>query len=390
MRSLTLVFLSLAACVFGQTNPVEFEGRPGILVANDKLELTILVQGGSLASLVLRDDPERLSPLWNPIRMAREADMKPPAGFSVGHFVCVDGFGPVSPEEQAVGMPGHGEAHTLPWEVQASGRQGAAASVTFRVELPLVQEVFTRAIRMIDGENVVYVESELENLLAFDRPVCWAEHATIGSPFLEPVKTVVDMSAQRSKTRAHPPRAGAMPRRLASFQDFAWPMAPAMDGSQVDLRSAPANPRSTDHTASLVDTDRELGFVTALHKEKGLLLGYVFRREEYPWVQNWENYPPTLKMARGLEFSTQPFDVPRREVIQFHSMFGAPAYRWLPAKKKIRSRFLIFYTRVPEGFERVDDVKLDSGRLIIEDRGAGKVVETPASEASRIAERPAP
>jgi hypothetical protein len=61
-------------------------------------------------------------------------------------------------------------------------------------------------------------------------------------------------------------------------------------------------------------------------------------------------YPPTRKMARGLEFGTQPFDVPRREVITAGPMFGTPKYRWLPAKSKIKTRFLLFYAPVPEGF----------------------------------------
>jgi hypothetical protein len=96
-------------------------------------------------------------------------------------------------------------------------------------------------------------------------------------------------------------------------------------------------------------------------------------------VQCWDDYPPNLKMARGMEFSTQPFDVPRREVIDANSMFGAPVYRWLPAKSKIESRFLLFYTRVPEGFHKVDDVRLEGGRLVVEDRQAAKQVTLEAS-----------
>src|SRR5262249_42613779 len=194
---------------FAQT-PTVFEGRQGLLLSNDKLELTILLQGGAFANLVLRDDPEKLSPLWNPARMAREAGQKPPSGFALGHFVCVDGFGPVSREEQAAGMPGHGEAHAQPWQMRSSEKKGGAATLVFSTRLPLVEEQFTRAVRLVDGENVVYVESELENLLAFDRPVCWAEHGTIGSPFLEPGKTVVDMSASRAKTRPHSPKSGPL------------------------------------------------------------------------------------------------------------------------------------------------------------------------------------
>src|SRR5437867_163358 len=69
-----------------------FEERPGLVLANDRLELTVLTQGATLGNLVLRDDPEQLSPLWNPIRMAREAGRRA-TGAGMGHFVCVDGFG---------------------------------------------------------------------------------------------------------------------------------------------------------------------------------------------------------------------------------------------------------------------------------------------------------
>ena len=84
-------------------------------------------------------------------------------------------------------------------------------------------------------------------------------------------------------------------------------------------------------------------------------------------------------MARGLEFGTQPFDLPRREVIQTGSLFDTPVYRWLPAKSKIRTSFILFYTRAPEGFARVDDVSLEQGKLVIEDRGAGRRITLDAS-----------
>ena len=110
-----------------------------------------------------------------------------------------------------------------------------------------------------------------------------------------------------------------------------------------------------------------------------MLLGYLFKPEEYPWTQNWEHYPASKKLARGLEFSTQPYDVPRREVVQLNSMFGAPVYRWLPARTKIGSRFLMFYTRTPDNFRKVDDVRLENGKIIIEDRKTKQQVTLTAS-----------
>jgi hypothetical protein len=252
--------------------------------------------------------------------------------------------------------------------------------LTLTAKLPLVQEQISRTMRIIDGENVVYVETQLESLLGFDRPVCWAEHATIGSPFLEPGVTVVDMSAKRAKTRSYDPQENAgLPHRLPPGVDFTWPHAPAVDGKKIDLRAAPSPPNSGDHTACLMDPSRKWVFVTALHPGRRLLLGYVFKPQEYAWTQNWEYYPPTLKLARGMEFSTMPFDVPRREAVQQNSMFETPLFRWLPAKSKIETKFLMFFTRVPDGFRKVDDVRLDNGVLTIEDRKANLSVTLRAS-----------
>jgi hypothetical protein len=382
MRSTVIALVALAWTASAQTpeflRKATFEDRPALIISNDKMELTILTTGGSLANLVLADDPEKLSPFWNPVRMAREAGQPPNNSPAMGHFVCVDGFGPVSDAEKAAGLPGHGEAHTVPWEVTFSGKLASISTVAFKAELPIVQETFTRTFRMVDGENVIHVQSQLESHLGFDRPVNWAEHATIGSPFLAPEVTVVDLSGRQGRTLKHPAKQ-ALPLRLASFQDFQWPMAPQTSGGNVDLRAVPASPNSLDHITCLLDPTRRLVWVTAINTAKQLIIGYVFKRNEYPWLQDWEFYPANLKMARGMEFGTQPFDVPRREAIQTNSMFETLTYRWLPAKSKIETTFLLFYAKTPEGFRKVDEVKLDGGKLIVEDRQNGKRIELQAS-----------
>ena len=360
-------------------DPVLFEGLPGVVFSNDKMAVTVLPEGGAMAQIALADDAEKMNPLWNPIRMAREAGLNRPANFYRGHFVCVDGFGPVSPEERSAGLPMHGEAHTLPWQLDSYQRQSGSLSARFSVTLPLSHERLTRTFRMVDGENIIWVESELENLLAFDRPAFWGEHATIGAPFLEPGTVVVDMPAERAKTKAYPPQAASGNRQLQSFTDFTWPLAPTRDGQLFDFRSAPITLGSTDHATTLLDPSRRLAFVTALHVERRLLIGWVFIREEFPWVQTWLSYPAPGRMTRGLEFSTQPFDLPRAEVLRAGPLFNTPVFRILPAKSKIASTFLMFYTKVPEGFQKVDDIQLDGGRLTIDDRGAAKRITLPAS-----------
>src|SRR5690349_803691 len=92
-----------------------FEDLPAVVMSNDKIDLTVVTKGGAMAEFLLRDDPEHMSPLWNPARMARDAKQPSRFGASLGHFVCVDGFGGVSDEERVAGLPGHGEAHLQAW-----------------------------------------------------------------------------------------------------------------------------------------------------------------------------------------------------------------------------------------------------------------------------------
>ena len=360
-----------AAIVVAAQTPQEsidrgtLDGRPVVNISNDKLSLALRAVGGSMVRLVLKDDSGQLNPFEG-----------------LGHFVCVDGFGPVSKEEEAAGLPGHGEAHRVPWDIVSSGKENETFTVQFSAALPLVHENFRRTLRVVDGESVIYIESELESLLAFDRPINWGEHATISGAFLEQGKTVTDMSATRAMTRSYESEAVDPPdhHNLADFKEFTWPMAPTVAGTLVDMRVSPIVTPVMDQTTSLMDPSRSLAYVTALHPDRQALLGYVFRRQEYPWIQIWDSYPGGSRRSyRGMEFAVQPFDLTRREVIQMNSMFDTPTYRWLPANSRITSSFIMFYTRTPDGFTQVDDVQLDKGVITVEDHKHGKTIVLIAS-----------
>lgn len=350
-----------------------FEGHPATTLQNDQLALTILTEGTAIAKIVRKDDPAAMNPLWDPARMARETGRPNAFQSGTGHFLCVDGFGGVSPEEKAAGFPSHGEAHLQTFRISSTSHEGNSNILRMEGTLPLAQEKVVRTFRLVDGEQTLAVETTVENLLSFDRPLQWAEHATVGSPFLE-TGTTVNMSAVKAKTRPYVETANGLPRRLVSGQNFTWPMAPAKGSNSIDMRETPAQPNSMDHVAVLVDTTQRLGWVTALNPAKQLLIGYLFRREEYPWIQTWQMFPPTGKLARGMEFSTQPFDVPRREIVTMGSLFDTLVYRWLPAKSTVGSKFLMFYVHVPKELRKVDSVRLENGNIVVEDKDSGNTV----------------
>jgi hypothetical protein len=355
MRQLILLALPVLIASAQQGS----NSKQPFVLANDKLEFTVSAVGGKFTKLQLQGDAS-LSPLH-----------------AIGHFLALDGFGAPSPEEQALGMPFHGEASKLPEEVLARHDAGPVHSIVLQSTLPLAQEKLTRTIELPDGENVIYVSSELESAITVDRPISWAEHATIGSPFLEPGKTFVDMPAKNCQVRPYKP--GPIPGHLTYGRSFTWPMAPTSGSEKVDIRAVPVGKKFLDLASCQIDPSRKLAFVTALNTDKRLLFGYVFPREDYPWVMSWMNFTGDEHAARGMEFSTQPFDISHRDTVAMSPLFGAPTFKWLPARAKIQSHFLIFYTVAPEGFTRVDDVKLEGGKLTIQDHAAGKQIILPAS-----------
>jgi len=348
MKTVCVVLLcALCFSLWGQ------RGGP-LVLANDKLEFTISPTGVRFNKLVLKEgDP--ISPIA-----------------SIGHFLALDGFGAPSEQEAALGMPFHGEAGRTPFELLAISPATPAHVVTLRGTLPIAQEAVTRTIEMVDGENIVYVTTQVESNLTVDRPISWAEHATIGPPYLERGKVVVDMPATNCRVRPYKP--GAIPGHLVYDKDFKWPMAPTVDGGQQDIRVIPTDHNWLDLASCQMDVTRRLAFVSALHLEKHLLYGYVFRREDYPWVMSWMNFTGDERAARGMEFSSQPFDISHKETVAMTPLFGQPTFRWLAAKSKIENKFLIFYTKVPEDFTKIDDVTLADGKVTIIDRSGKRVV----------------
>jgi hypothetical protein len=376
MLSVRRAALWFAAAGFASAQTVSFEGQPAIVISNGRVSVTVLEQGATLASVTLPGDRGALDPLWNPIRLARENGRSAEFNGAFGHFVCVDGFGQPSPSERAAGMSMHGEAHLLQFGVN---RDSAPGALEMKATLPIVQEVFTRTFHVVPGENVLYVDSRLENLLGFDRPVNWAEHATVSAPFVEPGKTFIEISGSRSQNRPYsdsqPGRGSGPPRtqrRLVSGVDFTWPFAPSLDGRTVDMRTFPEEAHFIDHAATLMDPSRDTEFAVAFNRARHLVYGYLFRRADYPWVQHWGNYPAVVELVRGMEFGTQPYDVPRHDAIEMGTMFGAPTFRWLPAKGAIESHFLLFYSRTPEKMGKIDDVRIENGTIVIEDRASNQ------------------
>jgi hypothetical protein len=129
--------------------------------------------------------------------------------------------------------------------------------------------------------------------------------------------------------------------------------------------------------AVLLDPERELGFVAAMNWRLGLVLGYCFRRSDFPWVAIWEENlarsgsPWNGKTrARGLEFGSTPMPVGKEETFARGSLFDTPTFRRIPAKSELRASYVIFLAKVSSGWRSILDIQVRRDTIVVtEERG---------------------
>jgi hypothetical protein len=361
------------------------DGRAGFRLQADWGHVSVLEGGGHICELNL-NACSGVNPLWRPpwttIDPAKYTAAKHSRGYGpapdgrllagiAGHSLSFDHFGPPSPEETAAGLTTHGEAPALRWKVQKQS-QSPKPQLEYGVTLPQARIRFSRRLTLDRVNPVIYCEEEAVNLSAYDRPISWNEHVTFGPPFLEAGVTWFDMPATRGKVApgSYSPRCFLQPDA-----EFSWPDAPTRNHKGMNLRTMAAL-KFGHYTTQLINPELEIGFIAACNPRLKLLVVYAFRRAEFPWVGNWEercnrSHAPWRgkTFCRGLEFSTTPFAIPRRDTIAQGPLFGEPTYRWLPAKSEAQVRFLILLFEVPETFRGVGSVSVAGKKIVVAESG---------------------
>jgi hypothetical protein len=327
-----------------------FKGRRAASIENDTLRLTVLEEGGHIAEVF--DKRAGMSPLWIPPWPSIEPstfasdrtssygtgpEAKLLAGI-MGHNVCLDIFGVPSPEEFQAGLTVHGEASVDRYEIRESPG-GLHQSLT----LQLAQLKFSRGIEL--HEHCVKIHEVVENLGAMDRPLAWTQHATLGRPFLNPSTTQFRASFTRSLVADTDSGANAY---LGLGREFLWPIAPLRNGGQSDLQQMNPNAPASGYTAHLTDPKREEAYFVAYEPQFRLAFGYIWKRNDFPWIGIWEENcsrqaPPWngRTVTRGMEFGVSPFPETRREMVERNRLFDTPGFKWIPSQGRLEAEYWI-------------------------------------------------
>jgi hypothetical protein len=337
---------------------VQYRNRRAAQIESATLRVTVLEEGGHVAEI--RHKPSGVNPLWTPPWPSIEPSAYDPARHPeygatsesrllagiMGHNLCMDIFGVPSAEEAAAGLDVHGEASVARYEIE-----GGDSSLVMRTRLREAGLAFERRITL-DGERLALEFTEtVENLTATDRPIGWTEHVTLGPPFLE--NGVTQFRAPGSRSKVFEADFAGPHGRMKPGAEFDWPFAPLKGGGVQDLRVFSDAPASGAFTANLMDPNREYAYFVAYSPVSHLALAYVWRQADFPWLGIWEEnrsraLPPWngRTLALGMEFGVSPMPETRRQMIERGRLFGAPVFRWIPARSRVRVHYRAFLRTV--------------------------------------------
>jgi hypothetical protein len=337
----------------------QYNGREAVQIENQETRLTVTLEGGHIAEILHKESG--VNPLWSPPwRSIEPSEYSPQAhpefgnsGESrllsgmMGHILCLDLFGSPSASEAAAGMPVHGEAVTAVYQASAN-----RDSLTLSTKLEKAEMQFERTLRLAPG-GIVHFCEVLENLSCTDRPIAWTQHVTLGAPFLELGSTCFQATATRSKVIE--PGFNDDLGMQKTGAEFDWPCCPRKDGKVSDFRTLTSEKVSGGFTAHLMDQSVEQAGFAAWSPRLKILFGYRWNRKDFPWLARWEenhlrSMPPWSGrgFAIGMEFGVSPMVESRLDMVARATLFGAPTFRWLPAKSTIKVEYSAFINQSEE------------------------------------------
>ena len=333
--------------------------RPGVTLEGQDARLQIDLAGGAIGGFARTGTSPAagLNPLdWG---TPRSTD---PAPHGHGHFLCLDRWGPPSKAEGAHGMPYHGEAASVLWHLDAAPAESRGAwTTTLSARLPLAGLAVRRTVQLASHAAFAIVREEVTNEGKLGRIYNMVQHPTIAPPFLDDA-TVVDCNGSRGFAQG-----GAMP--APEVPTTRWPQAIDHDGTKADLRHLGADPRPA--VSSFV-IDGDLGWITAASPTRRLLIGYLWRTQDYPWVSLWRDTRDGHPTARGLEFGSTGLHQPFPVLTKQGRIFDRPLFDYLDSDQTTTRTYALFLADLPPDFRGVERLEPLGSDWVLVERGPGK------------------
>ena len=333
-------------------------GDENFILNNGIVQVSVASSGGGITDFRFLD--HAVNPLNWEIERDPASIEKP---YLRGHFLCLDRWGAPSNAEAENGMTFHGEAAYASWRLLDRGELAESRQEAEMIcELPIAQMTVRRVMWLEDNQAVLVVREHITNTGTLGRIYNIVQHPSIAPPFLDSA-TIVDSNAQYGFVQG-----SVMPESVAAAD--LWPNT-MIEGELEDLRrfqNDETGTRYSDVSTFIFDDAQEYGWVTASSPNTGLLLGYLWRVEEYSWIAIWRARSNGRVAARGLEFGTTGIHQPYAELVRVGRILGRSIYEYIDANETVEKSYMSFLVKIPHDFQGVAEINYNDGRLELIER----------------------
>lgn len=317
---------------------------------NKKVLLGVNLTGGSYFDFHFKDLPV------NPINFLTKHPDQPGV---MGHLLCFDRWGPPTDSERANGFLHHGEVNSQEWKILEEPQTKDGLTVcSMQCSLPMGGLQLTRKIEMAEDEPVFFVTEEIRNLNKYGRMFNIVQHVTIAPPFLNRW-TLIDNNTEKG---FEDKMDGSLDQEDPVLK---WPEA-THNGGTVNLRQFQDEWPCV--SSFVFSPDDKYGWVTACNPEQKLMLGYLWKIEDYPWINFWRSMENGVPVAYGMEFGTTGLHETFPVVAKKGKIFDRNIYAFIDANEVVRKSFTAFLAKIPEDYSGVEGIELGGGSIVIKEK----------------------
>jgi hypothetical protein len=326
-----------------------------VTLNNGTMRMQVNVHGGAVSSCTLNGQD------LNPFNWKQHSQPGNPSR-KEGLFTCFDRVGKPSAADAARGVPSHGEAAAVRWDVlEKSTSRAGDQLLRMRCKLPVARMTLVREYCLFRDSSVCRITDRITNDNTVVKPYNVLLHPSHAPPFLDD-SVIIDCNASRGFINTKDIRTIPGPT-------IAWP--------QIRYQDEPVNLRRMKDGNWMVanfvcDEQAVHGWGSVANPGRELLVGCLWPRDDYPWIRVWREWEDDAPKALGVEFGTTPLAIPFEQIRQVGDLLDQPTLQTLEPGAMTEKTFYLFLARIPRDFSGTEAVALDAGTMKIQERSAEK------------------
>ena len=323
-----------------------------ISLENNSCILTVDSFGGAIVDFHLKDDKQ-----INPLSFAFTQEQMPANNKNgapyQGHFLCAGRWGLPSEGEIKSGIPNHGEAANIAWTV-LKNNDNLIMQTTAKLEGLHIK----RIIELDPKYDVFAVTETFTNINPLGRLYNIVQHPTLAAPFLNSL-TIINCNAAVGFNQ--------LDYLKAESNSFLFPDAEDKNGNIFSLKNPLINYNSV--FSFVVDKNNDIGWLTSYSPMHNLLFGYVWKRDDYPWINLWQHWNDNKLVYRGIEFGTTGIHEPFEKIINTATeLFGEKTLAYINAGESVHKKYFSFIYKTEEDLSDIENVTVNADCINIKTR----------------------